>query len=136
MSLIKGLKPLQHCAIFWKSLLQAWFTCLFIVMKHTPAVVTLRTNRSRDANLPLKNQSAKSKFGSIYWIKSRVFWSAWYDNCSALNISNFVGRGQANIGSLYDTKNDETIKVSRPAGVEIYSKFIAGVDKMGILSSL
>lgn len=47
-----------------------------------------------------------------------------------------MGRGQANIGSLYDTKNDETIKVSRPAGVEIYSKFIAGVDKMDILSSL
>jgi hypothetical protein len=60
---------------------------------------------------------------------------AWYDNRRVLTISNFLGKDPVSNCKRYDRKK-ETVSVPCPASVELYNKFMGGVDKADMFLSL
>ena len=53
-----------------------------------------------------------------------------------MTISNFLGKDPVSTCERYDRKRKEEISVPRPACIELYNKFMGGVDKADMLLSL
>ena len=53
-----------------------------------------------------------------------------------LTISNFIGKEPQGEAKRWDKKKKEMISIARPASVEIYNRFMGGVDKADMLLAL
>ena len=69
-------------------------------------------------------------------LKAGLALIAWYDNRRVLMISNFLGKDPVGNCKRYDAKKKAVISVARPACVELYNKFMGGVDKADMFLSL
>ena len=54
----------------------------------------------------------------------------WFDNRRVvLTISNFAGKDPVSNANRYDRKNKKNIQIPSPASIQIYNKFMGGLDK-------
>ena len=96
------------------------------------AVGTLRSDRSRGCPIPTKQKMKKEGRGTICEFVEEdhnLVICEWYDNRRVLAISNFVGENPVSETRHCNRKNRKDLKVSRPAGAEIYNRYKGGVDK-------
>ncbi|CAB4042187.1 Hypothetical predicted protein [Paramuricea clavata] len=103
------------------------------------AVATLRSDRSCGCPLPAEKDMRKNGRGDLAEFtdsKAGLVICAWYDNRRVLTISNFLGKHPVSNCKRYDRKKKETVSVPRPASVELYNKFMGGVDKADMFLSL
>lgn len=138
LRLAKGLEKKKHRVFF-----DNFFSCaeLHVVLKSPSifAVATLKSNRSRGCSVPTDEVMRKKERGDVAQFtdaKAGLVICAWYDNRRVLTISNFLGKDPVSNCKLYDRKKKEDVSVPRPACIELYNKFMGGVDKADILLSL
>ena len=61
----------------------------------------------------------------------------WFDNRRVvLTISNFAGKDPVSNANRYGRKNKKNIQIPSPASIEIYNKFMGGLDKADMFLSL
>ena len=68
--------------------------------------------------------------------KSGLAICAWYDNRTVLTISNFIGKEPPGEAKHWDKKKKEMISIARPPSVEIYNRFMRGIDKADMFLAL
>ncbi|XP_047135563.1 piggyBac transposable element-derived protein 2-like [Hydra vulgaris] len=103
------------------------------------ALSTLNPNRSR--NCPILSEKEMRKLNRGY-IKefvdtnNKIVVTSWFDNKRVLTLSNYIGKNPVGTCKRYDAKQKKKIEVKRPACIQIYNKFMGGVDKADMLLSL
>ena len=103
------------------------------------ATATLRSDRIRGCPIPCEKDMKKTGRGTLKeftYSKAGLTLIAWYDNRRVLMISNFLGKDPVGNCKRYDAKKKAVISVARPACVELYNKFMGGVDKADMFLSL
>ena len=102
------------------------------------AVGTLRQDRSRGCKLPTEKEIKNSGRGTIpqFTEKNGLVLCVWFDNHRIITISNFIGKDTISSAKRYDGKEKKMVQIQRPSSVEIYNRFIGGVDKADMLLSL
>ena len=103
-------------------------------------VGTFRQDRSRGCKLPTKKET-KSDRGTIHQFteKNGLVLCVWFENRRVITISNFIGKNPISYAKRYDSKEKKMVPTSwcpRPSSVEIYNRFMGGLDKADMLLSL
>ena len=103
------------------------------------AIGTLRQDRTRGCPLPTESAMRKEGRGTMCEFvekKAGLVICTWYDNRRVITISNFLGKDPTSQANRFDRKNRKMIQVPRPASVDIYNRFMGGVDIADMLLSL
>ena len=138
LRLTQDLEKKKHRVFF-----DNFFSCpellVFLKSQDIFAVATLKSNRSRGCPVPTDKVMRKKGRGDIAQFtdaKAGLVICAWYDNRRVLTISNFLDKDPVSNCKRYDRKKKEDVSVPRPACIELYNKFMGGVDKADMLLSL
>ncbi|CAB3987582.1 Hypothetical predicted protein [Paramuricea clavata] len=120
-----------------------FFSCpellAYLKLQDIFAVATLKANRSRGCPISTEKTMRKRGRGDIAQfsdVKAGLVICAWYDNRRVLTISNFLGKNPVSNCKRFDRKTKKDVSVPRPACIELYNKFMGGVDKADMLLSL
>ena len=102
-------------------------------------IFTLRVIRSRHCPFSSENNLKKKCRGAIeevIGLNDGIVVCVWYDNKRLVTMSNYLGKNPVSECSRYDRSRKIKIKLPRPAVVQVYYKFMGGVDKTDMLISL
>lgn len=138
LRLTKDLEKKKH-QLFFDNYFSSPDLLAYLKSRDIFAVGTLKSNRSRGCKIPAEKTMRKNGRGDIAQFsdsKAGLVICAWYDNRRVLTISNFLGKDPVSNCKRYDRKKKEDISVPRPACIELYNKFMGGVDKADMLLSL
>ena len=103
------------------------------------AVSTLNGKRARQCPISTEKEMKKNGRGfsqQFVDTSGSVVVTTWYDNKRVLTVSNYAGKEPLGICKRYDRAAKKKIDVERPFSVEVYNKFMGGVDKADMLLSL
>ena len=103
------------------------------------AVATLNTKRARKCPLPTEKEMKKIGRGFAQEFVDEtesVVVTAWFDNKRVLTVSSYAGKEPLGTCKRYDRAAKKKIDVVRPFSVEVYNRFMGGVDKADMLLSL
>ena len=137
MRLTKDLDPGKH-QVFFDNLFSSPDLLVYLSSQQVYSIATLRSDRSRGCKLPSDKDLRKGGRGNMaQFVDSGngLVICAWYDNRRVLTISN-LGKYPIGEGKRCDKVGKETINISHPASVELYNKFMGGVDKADMYLAL
>ena len=102
------------------------------------AVGTLHQDRLRGCKLSREKDMRNSGRGTIHQVteKNGLAVCVWFDNRRVITISNFIGKYPISYAKQYDGKEKKMVQIPRPSSVQIYNRFMGGVDKADMLLSL
>ena len=138
LRLTSGLEKDVH-KIFFDNLFTSPEVMIQLRQQGILAVGTLRADRSRGCPMPAESAMRKEGRGAIFERVEKdhnLVICGWYDNRRVLTISNFVGKEPVSEANRYDRKNRKELTLPRPASVEIYNRYMGGVDKADMFLSL
>ena len=96
-------------------------------------------DRTRVCPLPTESVMRKVGRGTMCEFvekKAGLVICTWYDNRRVITIFNFLAKDSISQANRFDRKNRKLIQVPRPASVDVYNRFMGGVDKADMLLSL
>ena len=138
LRLTRDFQPGKHYA-FFDNLFASPDLMMELKTQGIFAIGTLRANRTRGRDFSKENEMKKLGRGSSEEYtdeKNGVVISLWYDNRLVLMVSNFLGVEPQDEANRFSKKENEMIKLPRPASVAMYNKFMGGVDKADMFLSL
>ncbi len=136
--LTKDLEEMKHL-LFFDNYFSSPELVSFLKSRELFAVATLRADRRRKCPIPTEKEMKKRGRGDMVQFseeKCGIVVCSWYDNRRVLTISNFLGKDPVSDCKRYDRKKKKEVSVPRPASVELYNKFMGGVDKADMYLSL
>ena len=138
LRMCNGLATGKH-KVFFDNLFSSPELMKYLLSKGIYGVATLRANRSRSCPIPAEKDMKKQGRGATTEVvdtEQKVVVCAWYDNRRVLTISNFVGITPIDECNRYDRAQKKMLKVTSPASVALYNRFMGGVDKTDMLMAL
>lgn len=121
----------------YKLFIDNWYTSLpLMAYLHTngiPPLGTIQLNRAKDIDLPSTKELLKNSRG--YCIEKctevnevELSVTSWVDNKVVSLCSSYVGKEPMDIAKRYSKEQKKKVDVPRPKSVEIYNKYMGGVD--------
>ena len=138
LRLASELRPKKH-KIFFDNLFASPELLVQLKPIDIYAIGTLRQDRTRGCPLPTESAKRKEGRGAMCEFVEKnagLVICTWYDNRRVLTISNFLGKEPISQANRFNCKNRKMIQVPCSASIDVYNRFMGGVDKADMLLSL